>query len=889
MVKKPITLSLSLLAFSILTSNVNAATTSANSSKNLNNSYSIRNTIYVDVPYAESINSVKVNNGYVESYSFDKTTGLVKVIVNGGSTNTVYNSYKYSKSYSTTKTSDYSSLLPSSFSVSDGGYSGTVYRSSVIPTTSSKSVSASATHVLDYYWQCTSQGKLTDNPNYDSSKPDSGSNAKYSYSGGSWSGPHLNPVEGIGLSDNNWSVSSSTSGISSAYYSDSNGYSCTGSVTKTSSSQSATSSNPPYIPTAGNGWTLPSLGQKANAYYKYTYYALSGTATKTTYTGNYSGTLYKGGYDDVYSYTVTVSYNEDVLDINSYLSTNSWTNQDINITVSSGSAFFNKFVTTNSTSTSNPYVFSVSSNGTYNVIVYDSNHGRTVRNTTKNIVVSNIDKILPSGSFTPSTQVNWGNPINVTFNPTDAGGSGVRYWSYAVSNNNGASYGEYSQNLTGSQIIKLTQDGTNKIKIKITDNAGNTNIVYSDIYNIDTAPPENLVFTPNGSSWDNKGQSVSWKAEDRGSGIKDYRYRITTYNNNKTTVTDWSSYSSLVTKATITTEGLNYIEVEARDNLNNSTIITSSAFKIDYTAPTADLNIEDFIKDTFIDIPININNIKDNLSGAKKIEVSLYKDFSNKIEADLTGKTNCTLNLSRNGLSLEQTIYIKIYDFAGNVGSYQKNVYLDPLPPNTPNILKPNNNILVVNTEPLYIEWDYSDPGNFPLSHSVLIFTNKETNEKYEYNTGNNLLNLNFSQNLPQGGYYMTVKVYNIKGKSTESKPVFVRKNYFKTNGKVITKDIDIDGSLFSFIKIDMSCDNQKRNELIKTNATVDILIPDNNGNFNIQDTSKIYSYDLKNENYILKLPKPTNKIKIIITLTNTDKEYSTITSWLDNLKVFVK
>jgi len=99
------------------------------------------------------------------------------------------------------------------------------------------------------------------------------------------------------------------------------------------------------------------------------------------------------------------------------------------------------------------------------------------------------DRIAPSGIFTPNTCI-WRNTnLSISFNPSDAGYSGVKQWRYRLSNNNGSSYGAWSNYVVGSTNITISTEGYNIIQAEVTDNANNISTIKSGQYLIDKTAP----------------------------------------------------------------------------------------------------------------------------------------------------------------------------------------------------------------------------------------------------------------------------------------------------------------------------------------------------------------------------------------------------------------
>ena len=108
-----------------------------------------------------------------------------------------------------------------------------------------------------------------------------------------------------------------------------------------------------------------------------------------------------------------------------------------------------------------------------------------------------IDKSPPSATFSPNSCSWRGTPFDVTLQPTDTGGSGVKSYIYRISSDNGNTWGAWSAVKVGpaSTAVTLTGSGTAVIQAQVTDNAGNVGTVTSGLYqlgvtlNISLQPP----------------------------------------------------------------------------------------------------------------------------------------------------------------------------------------------------------------------------------------------------------------------------------------------------------------------------------------------------------------------------------------------------------------
>lgn len=256
--------------------NIKSQTTSS-----ISNSYSQRVTKKIKLEdRAVKVNSIDVNNGKVVSFSFDSSTKILTLIVDSGTSNSLYNPYKYSKSVSVEKDSS-STSFQSSVYYSSGGYSGTLYKSGSYYKNSSLTEPADSKTISSY----DSTTVL-----YDVYKNDS-NDAKTESAIAS-------NVRSDVMSLYNWSTSDTR------YYS-SGGYSGTLRASITAKAVGMVSVTEYPLLKDGEWRGRVSVTR-----------SFSGTVTKPEvpwYTQKYSGTVYASGYDDVYSYKLTINYEKSPL------------------------------------------------------------------------------------------------------------------------------------------------------------------------------------------------------------------------------------------------------------------------------------------------------------------------------------------------------------------------------------------------------------------------------------------------------------------------------------------------------------------------------------------------------------------------------------------------
>ena len=182
-----------------------------------------------------------------------------------------------------------------------------------------------------------------------------------------------------------------------------------------------------------------------------------------------------------------------------------------------------------------------------------------------------IDKTPPSAVFNPNS-ASWRNTnVNVVIDPSDTGGSGIKQWRYRKSTDNGSTYGEWSNYVTGDTNWTVVVDttGLNKIQAEIQDNAGNIGYVTSGTYYIDKIAPT-ITANPTTLESTNPVTVAVTSVDTGGSRLKQTNYRWSTTAAKPTSGWSTSTAGSFTTSLTIENV-VHYLHVEAFDNAGNST------------------------------------------------------------------------------------------------------------------------------------------------------------------------------------------------------------------------------------------------------------------------------------------------------------------------------
>ncbi|MEG1482883.1 MAG: hypothetical protein RSA57_03705 [Cetobacterium sp.] len=537
-------LSITILSMCLIHTDVYASPQTVKKTKTVGfyNNYSQNISRQIYLPQAVNILKVSTNNGNVIVNSFSNQS--LNVSLSGGSSSLLLIQNKYSKAISDTRTNS-SNSFPATLNYNESGYvgimnkngssfvsSGTLEPSRSKWVRSTKEIKIRNTEYQDYLG-------LMDVPSTYCGN-EAASAAYSSQYASTW----------------NWSCSISQD--VTEYYSDAEGY--TGTLKQ------------PYdyiIDRSTEFWQYPS-GKKGNPTYSNAVYfrtdrtKLEGMVTKPAsdtrmYTQNYAGTAYKDGYDTVYDYTVTVEYEEDVLDLSLSQSPTYWTNQDVTITAIADSNYFRNIVLPNGQKVySKLATYDVATNGIYTFYIED-----TLGNTSsRSINITNIDKVKPSASFNPHSS-SWTNKDKtVTIMPKDSGGSGVVKWRYRTSPNKGSTYGDWSDYLTtSSSVATLTSSGEHIIDVEVIDLATNVGRSVSGSHQIDKIKP---VITTNMVNSD----KMRIKVEDTLSGVNLSSIQYVFSNVETATLT--SGFLSVANNSEVKIPpDKNYLHVKAKDNAGN--------------------------------------------------------------------------------------------------------------------------------------------------------------------------------------------------------------------------------------------------------------------------------------------------------------------------------
>ena len=362
------------------------------------------------------------------------------------------------------------------------------------------------------------------------------------------------------------------------------------------------------------------------------------------------------------SNTITIKSDSKAPTVSGYPDSSKWNNSNVSFTLSAADERSGmksmvlyesgKQVATGKTSIN--YTASKEGEVTYKIVATDN-----VGNTFNKEFVIKIDKTKPTVTYNPNNKTWINKDIGVNISVADSL-SGVKSWKYAISTDNGATWGNWINGTGTSANVTISKEGTTKIKTEVIDKAGNTVTVTSGSYQLDKTNPT-VIYNPNDKTWTNKDISVNISVADSLSGVKSWKYAIST--DNGATWGNWINGTGTSANVTISKEGTTKIKTEVIDKAGNTVTVTSGSYQLDKTNPTVIYNPNDKTW-TNKDISVNIS-VADSLSGVKSWKYAISTDngatWGNWING--TG-TNANMTISKEGISKIKT---EVIDNSGNV------------------------------------------------------------------------------------------------------------------------------------------------------------------------------------------------------------------------------
>lgn len=272
-----------------------------------------------------------------------------------------------------------------------------------------------------------------------------------------------------------------------------------------------------------------------------------------------------------------------------------WTNGDVNILIStkdSESGVKRVQLPNGNWITTSESSYRVTANGVYEFTAEDY-----AGNTNKqSIIVSNIDKIIPTTPTITPTNTEWASGSNsFTLSGSTDNESGVAKYQYQINNGTWKDY-------TGK--VSISTEGVTTVNARAVDNAGNVSKTSTKTLNVDNTTPEvSIVSDP--SSWTKGNVNLTATATDALSGVAKIQMPNGT----------WVEGSTA--SQTVTDNG-NYVFI-AQDKAGNEKVAQFTVDNIDRIVPTLSL-AQMITNETNQDVEIRAT-ASDEESGIKRIKL----------------------------------------------------------------------------------------------------------------------------------------------------------------------------------------------------------------------------------------------------------------------------
>jgi hypothetical protein len=343
--------------------------------------------------------------------------------------------------------------------------------------------------------------------------------------------------------------------------------------------------------------------------------------------------------------------------------------------------------------------FSISSEGTNVVEFYSVD--KAGNNEGINSVSIKIDRNSPTGqvSINNNAQYTSSAIVTLTTSTQDGQGSGVAQMRFR---NEGDSWSTWITYTTSPTSWTLQNgDGNKRVYAQFKDKAGNTSPETYDEIILDTEPPTTTVSlsgTVGENNWFTSSVAISLKSTDN--------YAVN-YTNWRINNEPWEPYAS---SFSISSEGTNIFEFYSVDKAGNEETTQSVSIKIDKTAPTASVLINN--GDTYSSTALVILslNYSDAASGVSKVR------YSNDGIWDTEAWENPAINKYWNLTSGDgkKTVYYQTKDYAGKLSPIASDeIILDTEPPLASILI--NNGDGYTNSTSVTLYLNYSDNEGIDL------------------------------------------------------------------------------------------------------------------------------------------------------------------------------
>lgn len=436
--------------------------------------------------------------------------------------------------------------------------------------------------------------------------------------------------------------------------------------------------------------------------------------------------------------------------------------------------------------------------------------------------------------------------------------------------------------------------GRDSYSILLTSVVSEANILYRNVYN--NGPSIFEIQNGKGGRWIHSqkmlGLNDSENSDEFSMGIVDY---ITDYISQihlsdtqyKINNGEWISYNGGIIP--ISQEGSYTVSIRNVDNRGVYSDVVTKTVGIDRTAPYLTATTPTITKSR--NITVYLNGMGDSLSGVESVRVSNYSDFRDaSTYTKVSGQTSANLivtipffaDLNQNYST--RTIYVQLLDSVGNSKVVSCTTKYEAKEPEIPIINSPKVNSLYVDNSSVNISWIYNDINNdgvkLPQGKAILTLTNIETNEVYKYVVNGSGYDF-IVHGLKDGAYTVTVEVFNSFLKSTVSKPVTFRYNYYNSSGYVVSKSIST-GTSIAYVNI-INLYNLPKNTSIDgyvyyASKNTDSFVDNKRVKFLLTNV-----FDGQN---VIKLPEKSEKIMVKLILSNKNTN-NFITPSIDNIIIY--
>ncbi len=588
------------------------------------------------------------------------------------------------------------------------------------------------------------------------------------------------------------------------------------------------------------------------------------------------------------------------------------------------------------------YVFDISENDTYTIVVTD-NVGNFV---TDNIMINSIDKVKPSADVTISNNGEWqlSSSAFVRVNAIDNGGnnsarSGVSYIKYcwstldynidvetflnACSNpleikvDDDANESENSKEIFANLQIP-NESGKHYIYLIVADKAGNIAIAEKQMLKIDNTNPStpSVKVYANEQLLDNEAivnsdvfVYITMVEEDTTSGINHYEYKVNEGS--------WNSIETLDTVAKslkYSEENKYVIVIKAVDNVGLESEEVTVIFTIDKTAPileeaigkySSDDSIYQFGEWTNQNIKIVLPNASDDCE-LKKLEYRVsngaWKEYTTNDENPFI------LSVSKAG---QNVIEVKATDTAGNETSASYQIWIDKEAPVVGSLML-NPNVLVSTTAPSIVQGKGSDKDSGFKEYRYQVYQNNTLYSDWELLTDDVVLpSLNYGEEI-QTSYRVVVKaIDNAGNESSETSLYYI----INKEGYILSLVADKEDFTNEDINIEVVLNDNIQEYLKDKTFKIEYVKgkPLQGLTLNSYDSNGYVGIEIKNENgYKFVASENSNYIVVLkieengeyktvmlqgLTISNIDKIAPSISidvatsEWvlnLDNVKVYV-